>query len=91
MKSQLSRATQVGTFKMKEKKPKKQSSKKHQGSQTSAVWVNPNSTFKGPRGGGSWEHRLSSPTAARLLELADLALGSVQPSPWSIRKKKASA
>ena len=78
---------------MKDSKPtNKRHRKKGKENQTSKVWVNPNSTFKGPRGQQAWEHRqLSPPTAARLLELADLALGSVQSSPWPVKKKKASA
>jgi hypothetical protein len=55
--------------------------------QSSEVWVNPNSTFKGPRGNRAWEHRLQSPpTTARLLELADIALGQIHPP--AVKKKK---
>ena len=53
------------------------------------VWVNPNSSFKGPRGNRAWDGRQSfPPTVARLLELADVALGSVQSSLPSLIKKK---
>lgn len=58
--------------------------------ETSKVWINPNSSFKGPRGG--WEPRQSSPpTTARLLELADVALGLAERSSPQVKKKKAVA
>lgn len=47
------------------------------GVRAAKVWLNPNCTFKGPRSNRAWEPgQLSPPTAARLLELADIALGS---------------
>jgi len=52
------------------------------------VWINPNSSFKGPRSNHS---QLSPPSAARLLELADIALRSAQASPPLAKKKKAAA
>jgi hypothetical protein len=59
--------------------------------ESSKVWINPNSSFKGPRGNRGWEQRqASTPTAARLLELADVALGLAEPSPLQ-KKKKAAA
>lgn len=77
---------------MKDRKMKKRVPSKDKREQVSKVWVNPNSTFKGPRGNRAWDHRqLSPPTAARLLELADIALDSVHPSASSVKKKKAAA
>ena len=75
---------------MKDRKTKKRKLlRKDKPEQVSKVWVNPNSTFKGPRVNRPWDHRqFSPPTAARLLELADIALGSVHPS---VKKKKAAA
>ena len=65
---------------------------KNKTGQASRVWINPNSTFKGPRGNRAWDHRLSAPpTAARLLELADIALGPSQPYPPAVKKKRAAA
>jgi hypothetical protein len=59
------------------------------GIHSSKVWINPNSTFKGPRSIRGWgQGQLSPPTAARFLELADVALGSVQPP---TRRKKLTA
>jgi hypothetical protein len=60
-------------------------------SSASKVWVNPNSTFKGPQGNRAWEgSNLATTTAARLLELADTALG-FRKSPSSPTKRKAAA
>lgn len=60
--------------------------------ESSKVWINPNSSFKGPRGTRGWEQLQSAPpTAARLLELADVALGLAEPSPLQAKKKKAAA
>ena len=56
------------------------------------VWINPNSTFKGPRESRAWDHRQSGPpTASRLLELADIALDAFPPSHSPVKKKKAAA
>lgn len=61
------------------------------GVRASKVWINPNCTFKGPRSNRAWEHpQLSPPTAARLLELADVALGS-SPAQTEEKKKKFTA
>lgn len=74
---------------MKGKKPKdKKVFTIEEGLRGSKVWMNPNSTFKGPRGNRAWDHRQLPPSAARFLELADVALGSVQSSP---KKKKLTA
>jgi hypothetical protein len=55
------------------------------------VWVNPNAVLKGPNGNRSWtDHTLIPPTTARLLELADIALG-LKTSPAAPRKKKKAA
>ena len=76
---------------MKGQKSKKKASK-NQESQTSGVWINPNSSFKWSRGNCGWDHREQSPpTAARLLELADVALRTGPLSTASGRKKKAAA
>lgn len=59
--------------------------------QVSKVWVNPNSTLKHLRENRAWDrHQFSPSAAARLLELADVALGSGRPAA-SVRKKKAAA
>lgn len=61
-------------------------------SQVSRVWINPNSTFKGPRGNRTWGGRqLAPPTAARFLELADIALGALGTSHLPVQKKKSAA
>lgn len=63
-----------------------------QTSQSSKVWINPNSSFKGPRAYPNWErHGMASPSAARLLELADVALRDDQPSAPLVKKNKAAA
>lgn len=55
------------------------------------VWTNPAVSLKGPAGNRAWDHHpLAPPTAARFLELADVALGvkkSSTPLP-RIRSKK---
>ena len=57
------------------------------GISASKVWVNPNCTFKGPRSGHSANSgMLPAPTAARFLELADIALAS-DPLPPARKKK----
>jgi len=57
----------------------------------SQVWINPNSTFKGPQSLRAWEHRsLEPPTAGRLLELADTALG-LKKDARPAKQKKAAA
>jgi len=62
------------------------------GVQTQRVWINPNSSFKGPRSTRSWDHHAQAPpTVARLLELADVALRPVQAPASAGRKKKAAA
>lgn len=67
-------------------------SKRAERRESSKVWINPNSSFKGPRGNRVWEQRQAPPpTAARLLELADVALGLAEPSPLQAKKKKAAA
>jgi len=78
-------------MKNRNKKHKKTPEKK-QKRQAPKVWINPNSSFKGPRDSRGGDYRQLSPsTAARFLELADIALRSVQPSLSSARKKKAAA
>lgn len=60
--------------------------------QVSKVWINPDSSFRSTRGNRAWDHQqLSAPTAARFLELADTALGSVEPWTAQIKKKKSAA
>ncbi len=55
------------------------------------VWINPNSTFRGPRGNRAWDHPVPVPTtSARLLELANVALGLTD-FPAAARKKKRTA
>jgi len=67
-------------------------SRNKKGVHTQKVWINPNSSFKGPRNARSWGHQAQAPpTVARLLELADVALRPVQPLASSGRKKKAAA
>jgi len=67
-------------------KPRKQIGKRG----ASQVWINPNSTFKGPQSIRAGEHRsLAPPTAARLLELADTALGLKKDAPLAKQKKTA--
>ncbi len=51
------------------------------------VWVRPSFTLKGDRGERAWENGNGvAPSNARLLELADLALGLKKPEP---KKKQA--
>ena len=61
--------------------------------QALTVWVNPNSSFKSARPNRAWGDRQPfPPTAARLLELADIALRPAQPaSPSRTKKKRAAA
>ena len=45
------------------------------------VWINPNSTFKGPKGSRAWDRQdQEGSTSARLLELGDIALGLKKPT-----------
>lgn len=78
---------------MKDSTTKDHSASRREGRrETSKVWINPNSSFKGPRANRSWEQSQSSlPTAARLLELADVALGRAESAPQQAKKKKAAA
>ena len=72
-------------------KDKNTAFKNRQTSQSSRVWVNPNSSFRGPRTYPNWECHQLAPTAARLLELADVALGNDEPSGPLVKKNKAAA
>lgn len=54
------------------------------------VWINPNSTFRGPDSNRSSDHRNQGPTrAARYLELGDQALGFNRISSLPDKKKAA--
>jgi len=76
----------------KDRQQKKKKYAENDNRQESTVWVNPNSTFKGPRGHHSWERLgVSPPSAGRLLELADIALGFIKPSAWPAKNRKVSA
>lgn len=56
-------------------KGKKSSGKKRK-NPDEQVWINPNSTFKGPKVSRPWDrHDQERSTSARLLELGDIALG----------------
>jgi len=60
--------------------------------QSSKVWVNPNSSFKGPRAYAHWQrHEAAPPSAARLLELADVVLRDDKPPGPLVKKHKAAA
>jgi hypothetical protein len=52
------------------------------------VWVNPKSNLKGARGDRGFDNRFGDASAARILELADIALGLKKPQP---KKKRAAA
>ena len=55
------------------------------------VWINPNSTFKGPGVNRAWDcHDQERSTSARLLELGDIALGLKKP-PATPRSRKVAA
>ncbi len=53
----------------------------------SDVWINPKSNLRGSRGDRGFDNRFGDASAARILELADIALGLKKPT----QKKKKSA
>src|SRR5438128_1924252 len=62
---------------MSKKKPLSRKSKSGKNADgADGMWINPNSSFRAARGDRAWENRPGGiPNSARLLELADLALG----------------
>ena len=77
---------------MKDGKTKKLAVSRKEKSEAAKVWINPNSTFKDPRANRAWDHRqLAPPSVARLLELAEIALGAAKLSHPSVQKKKPAA
>ena len=50
------------------------------------LWVNPKSNIKGDRGNRAYDDRLGTAAGARLLELADIALGLKKPQQKTKKK-----
>ena len=53
------------------------------------LWVAQKYTLKEPAGKRAWDNRIGEPPSnSRYLELADIALGVKQPTPFAKRKKQ---
>ena len=66
---------------------KKQANKGKREVSEDDLWVNPKSNIKGERGNRAYDDRLGTAAGARLLELADIALGLKKPQPKKRNKQ----